>query len=31
MRFVSGSWYASRSLGRAVTGRPAADLVDASS
>jgi pyridine nucleotide-disulfide oxidoreductase len=31
MRFVSGSWYASRSLSRAVTGRSAADPVDASS
>ena len=31
MRFVSGSWYASRSLRRAVTGQPVAPLVDASS
>jgi FAD-dependent urate hydroxylase len=31
MRFVSGSWYASRSLSRAVTGRPAAGPVDAAS
>jgi len=29
MRFVSGSWYASRSLSRSVTGRPAADPVAA--
>jgi hypothetical protein len=29
MRFVSGSWYASRSLSRAVTGRSAADPVEA--
>jgi FAD-dependent urate hydroxylase len=31
MRFVSGSWYASRSLSWAITGRPAADRVDTSS
>ena len=31
MRFVSGSWYASRSLSRLATGRPAADRVDAAS
>jgi FAD-dependent urate hydroxylase len=31
MRFVSGSWYASRSLSRSVTGRTAADLVEAGS
>jgi FAD-dependent urate hydroxylase len=29
MRFVSGSWYASRSLSRSVTGRPATDPVEA--
>jgi FAD-dependent urate hydroxylase len=29
MRFVSGSWYASRSLSRSVTGRPAAGPVEA--
>jgi len=29
MRFVSGSWFASRSLSRSVTGRPAVDPVEA--